>query len=619
MSSCSNFKDCCNDKTQQFWVENPKYLFCSLNPLPKGGITSPRRLNAITRLILYITGIMYICKYKYWHIFLALGLFFTITLFYLTNNTSKKEHFAPLSDFEGVTSPSYLQSPNSLYIDTRSDMTSNITNTTRGSTADLIHKQSLNPSRAHRDTQAGISYYTPNVGTNPRVVVPPIIGPRILDSEVWGQSKNVFPRTNFEKTRDITEFNTDIPDLQGVSTSLGVPILYTEQVKDSVVPQNRLNQPTYDGYYPSGQNDLLGGMDERDFNREVMKGYHDPLSDRDELLQTIDRSLYENNMFGATESNPNHVEEKKKEQFYFTEPTSNKSMKPILSDQSAAQKNSALENQYGNFGTIQAPQAYYNSMNRVPPGYNWQPNTVMSQMVPQSPTYVYTDDYFAQPDRKLFLQDIQPKLYSYTVDQQPINSNIGITYAPQNPPPVLDQIKDNRLNRPIYTRVDPQLVRTDGTRASQQIQPERTNWSAEYSNFVPPEGSINFEDIYDPRFTSYGDPYRSYSDINLGQVQYYYSDVDAYRMPNFATRSNVDFIEYRTPQGQIWPEYQRTAGVDDVRSHVESQYTADNTFHREDLMSLQMNKANRIAWAQRYAPLRQRGANAQASTFGPGI
>jgi len=619
MSSCSNFKECCNDNFQKFWIENPTHLFCSLNPIPpNGNITSPTRLNSITRLVLYITGIMYVSKFKHWNIFLCLGLFFVIMLHYATKEKSSNEHFDFTTD--------YLQTPNSLYTNTRQDMTSNITNTTRGSTDHLIHAQALNPGTARRDVQAGISYYTPNVGTNPRVHVPPIIGPRIVDAEVWGQSKNVFPRTNFEKTRDISEFDTHIPDLQGVSTSLGVPILYTSQVPNSVVPQNRVNQPTYDGYYPSGQNDVLGGMDERDFKMEVMPTYHDPIADRDELLQTIDKNLYENNLFNPTEANPNHTEEKKqeekkKENFYFTPSTTNNkgNRNQMLSEQSSAQPNGALQNRYGQPGTLQGMDSSYHTMNRVPPGQNWQPHTVMSQMVPQSPTYVYTDDYFTQPDRRLFLQDIQPKLYSYTVDQQPINSNIGITYAPQNPPPVLDQITDNHLSRPIYTRVDPQLVRTDGTRALQQIQPTRTNWSEEYSDFVPPEGSINFEDIYDPRFTSYGDPYRSYSDINLGQVQYYYSDVDAYRMPNFATRSNVDFIEYRTPQGQIWPEYQRTAGVDDVRSHVESQYAADNTFHREDLMALQMNKANRVAWAQRYAPLRQRGANAHSSTYGPGI
>jgi len=537
-----------------------------------------------------------------------------------------------------VTSKDYLQTPLSLYTNTRSDMSQNITNNLRGASEDLVHKQSLNPSRAKRDVQAGIQYYTPHLGTNPRVNLPPIIGPRIYDSQVWGKSSTVFPNMNFSKTRDITETELQIPDLAGHSTSIGVPIVYRTSLENSVLPQNNINQPTYDGYYPSEMDAELGGMDERDFNRDILPILHNPLNEEEDPLYTINENLYPSeSMASLTEINPNHMSladaqkqmdqavkkekenqyKNKKENFYYTNNLNNNT--DNLMNTNTNQPNYPLSQQFYNQGRTIQPNQYYDVMNRVPPGQNWQPNTVTEQLLPVSPTYMYTDDYFNQPDKRYFLQDLQPKLYSYTVDQQPINSNVGITYAPQNPPPVLDQITDSRLSRPIYTRIDPQLVRTDGTRAQRALQPTRTNWSAEYSNFVPPEGSINYEDIYDPRFTSYGDPYRSYSDVNLGQVQYYYSDIDAYRYPNFVSRSNVDFIEYRTPQGQIWPEYQRTAGVDDTRSHVESQYTADDTFHREDLMSRQMAKANRIAWAQRFAPLRQRGANSHASTYGPGV
>lgn len=678
---CSIFKTCCNLQNEEFWIEKPTYLLCSLNPIPKGGITSPKRLNAVTRGILYITVLLYFCKYNYWYLFLILGLFFVILLYYTTNKLSMsntREYYSNIpnstvldsdSPIGDITSPNYLQTPLSLYTNTRSDMTKNVTNTTQGSTQNLVHKQSLNPSKAHRDEQAGIKYYTPNVGTNLRTHVPPVLGPRIYDQEVWGRSSVVRPRTNFQKIRDITESELQLPDLQGNSTSLGVPIVYQTQMPNSLVPQNQIQQPTYDGYYPSAEVDLHGGMDERDFKTDVLPNLYGPLNEEEEPLYEINEQMYES-MFTPTEKNPMEMtlkdvqieqqkrlqkEEQKKQknnkenfrylnnntnnnnmnnQFVSNYPNNNTNSSPIppqymqnlqmqnrhdLNSINSAQANQALYNKFYNQGEIMQPNQYYDVMNRVPPGKDIQPHVVMDQLLPQSPTYVYTDQYFNNPTNRLFLQDVQPKLYSYSVEQQPINANIGITYAPQNPPPVLDQIRDNRLNMPIMTRVDPQLVRTDGTRAQQALQPTRTNWSAEYSNFVPPPGSINFEDIYDPRFTTYSDPWRSYSDVNLGQVQYYYSDVDAYRMPNFVTRSNVDFIEYRTPQGQIWPEYPRTASVDDVRSHVESQYTADDTYHREDLMSLQMAKANRIAWAQRHAPLRQRGANAQASTYGPGI
>ena len=74
-------------------------------------------------------------------------------------------------------------------------------------------------------------------------------------------------------------------------------------------------------------------------------------------------------------------------------------------------------------------------------------------------------------------------------------------------------------------------------------------------------------------------------------------------MPNFISRTNVDFVDFRNPQGQIWPEYNRTASIDEVRSHVESQTTSDELYHREDLMSLQMDKANRRNYQLRFAPI----------------
>jgi hypothetical protein len=267
-----------------------------------------------------------------------------------------------------------------------------------------------------------------------------------------------------------------------------------------------------------------------------------------------------------------------------------------------------LQDQFGSKGVYQSLGADYTAHSRVSPsigghGQNMQIPMVTDQLMSQSPVYGYTADYFNSPNNKLFLSTVQPQLYSYAVDQQPINSSIGISYAPQNPPRVLDQVTANALGMPLFSRIDPQLIRTDGPPGLQARQPIRTDWSAEYSNYQPPAGTINYEDIYDPRFTSYGDPYRSYTDINLGQVQYYYSDIDAYKMPNFISRSNVDFVDFRTPQGQIWPEYNRTAGLDDVRSHVENQTTSDELFHREDMMSLQMSKANRNSWQQRFAPL----------------
>jgi hypothetical protein len=239
-------------------------------------------------------------------------------------------------------------------------------------------------------------------------------------------------------------------------------------------------------------------------------------------------------------------------------------------------------------------------------------------LLPETSTMVYTDEFLNQPNANLFLQNIQPNIYSYAVDTTPINSLAsGITYTPQIPPKFRDQVYNQQMNAtlPIYTRVDPQLIRDQGVPARLLEQPVRNDWSSNYSSWEAAPGSFNYEDIYDPRFTGYGDPYRSYTDVNLGNVNYYYSDVDAYRIPNFISRSKVDFIEYQDPMGRVKPEYQRMAGTNDTRPFVENQWMNDTNYFRENIMESQMRKRNAELWQLRYAPQSRASHSTTTSTF----
>jgi hypothetical protein len=231
---------------------------------------------------------------------------------------------------------------------------------------------------------------------------------------------------------------------------------------------------------------------------------------------------------------------------------------------------------------------------------------VTDLLLPETSTMVYTPEFFQQDNAKLFLQNIQPSIYSYSVDTTPINALAsGISYTPQIPPKFRDQVltRPDGLTYPIYTRVDPQLIRDEGVPSRLIEQPVRGDWSARYSSWEAAPGSINYEDIYDGRYTGYGDPYRSYTDVNLGQVSYYYGDVDAYRYPNYVTRSKVDFIEYTEPMGKVKPYYERTAGLNDTRPFVENQWMNDSCYFRENLMESQSRKMLAQNWQTRYAPL----------------
>lgn len=244
---------------------------------------------------------------------------------------------------------------------------------------------------------------------------------------------------------------------------------------------------------------------------------------------------------------------------------------------------------------------------------------VTDLLLPEQSTMVYTPEFFQQPNAKLFLQNVQPNIYSYAVDLTPINALAsGISYTPQIPPKFRDQVFNNHdnLTYPIYTRVDPQLIRDQGMPARLLEQPVRGNWSDKYSSWEAAPGSVNIEDIYDPRFTGYGDPYRSYSDVMLGNVQYAYSDIDAYRYPNYVTRNKVDFIEFTNPMGKVLPHYQRTASLDDSRPFVENQWMNDSLYFRENIMEANSRPMNARNWQQRYGPI-SRAARTSFMKAGP--
>jgi len=62
-----------------FWLNDPKVLF-SIDIIPKSKMTTIERLNSITRLLIVITGVMYLLDYKNYMTILILGIFFIIIL-----------------------------------------------------------------------------------------------------------------------------------------------------------------------------------------------------------------------------------------------------------------------------------------------------------------------------------------------------------------------------------------------------------------------------------------------------------------------------------------------------------------------------------------------------------
>ena len=211
---------------------------------------------------------------------------------------------------------------------------------------------------------------------------------------------------------------------------------------------------------------------------------------------------------------------------------------------------------------------------------------------------------------RVFLRDIQPHSYSFTNERPSINSNIGISSTPQIPELQRKMYRgEDGRNYPFYSRIDPQLIRDDIPEERKRELPSRNEWSEELPQ--PTQGNPMYN-IYDPRFTGYGDASRSYFDTNMGQVKYYYSDIDAYRRPNFVIRNKIDHVDFIDPMGKVDSTYNRTTPLEDINERVNDDWLSKSTEFREDIMEKLMRKNNSESWQLRKAP---HSKGARLSTF----
>ena len=200
------------------------------------------------------------------------------------------------------------------------------------------------------------------------------------------------------------------------------------------------------------------------------------------------------------------------------------------------------------------------------------------------------DPRMREYNKNLFTQTIQPGVYTQSQVNEPINSNIGISFTQQFEPvtsrvePISGEIK--------YTEHDPRVIDTDI-----------------FSKKPPPvEIQATEANIYDPRFTGYGTSYRAYHDDNVGQPRFYYDDVNAIRMPNYVTRSNIDREKFADHYGPI-PEGNEFGN----QNHSEIRALANNSFmeatltFRNELQERLSRKSNARKWQQRMAPIRTGG------------
>lgn len=596
------------NQNNKIWIDNIESLFSSFNIFPKKENSKEENFNNISRLLILVFLIFYFTQTskdvkKKRHI--EIMILFIISIFILIVfyfSSTKKEYFKELN---------YLSSINN---------NNNILYNTREMDTPPVYKYPL------LQTSKSMEKLSPT----------PIIYPRSHDADIWSFPSYKHSATNnnrmgyvltdeYEDLNYIDEFDPRVNTYRndfgllnlneycnkqnGNKTTTPISNISTED-KTMLTDLNKENQQpsqSSQSSQPSQQSQISNSS-----NETLKGGYGIPSPPADWRIKVKNPGA---TPISTIQERYNYQELPKNQNFIKYIPLrgdEDMSMKrPEVTLANNEQVAGFLPNEMIDQSVFREQRQIMENnklRNRAAHMYTSDPNALPPKnlLINKTPISMYGPGMVNVPERTKYTQNIQPNIYSFSDTAEPINANMGISYNPDLPPRVVDQVAMYDGAYPLYHRIDPQLVREGGIPKERlEEMPRRTQWSAKYNTYDTIDGSVNFEDIYDPRFTGYGDEYRSYVDINLGNVQYYYSDIDAYRDPNFGTRSKVDFIDFVDPMGRIKPEYSRDVGLNDVKETVQTQYDADSIYFREDLMERLMRKRNQELWQLRAAPLRK--------------
>lgn len=421
---------------------------------------------------------------------------------------------------------------------------------------------------------------------HPKTLIPPIIAPRAFDHEVWKDRDDVV-RSDINDRRSFFDLENDEVFFDEKKEN---EIIFKKRVRDKIHP----HEISYPAYRDSSENIIEMFAYEEEFERDTRYPRCDPRHHEHYSMKghcKVDKDLIHN---------LNQID-------FAT------GMVPSVKPPGGANWH---DPHYQGLKLPQkAPQMYSiidEDLDGIANERIGKDTRLQRDM--SLPTNLTISDYERDPrfddfHRNLHTQTVQPNIFSRHQIIEPINSNLGISFNSQFQP-IDTEVGPANSNHYTYTRIDPQLVRDPSDLSPNRAMenPQRNRWTSEHSAWKAEPGSVRIEDIYDPRLTGYGTGYRSYTDINAGQVRYYYSDIDAYRRPNFISRSNVDHMDFQNPMGAILPEYHRKIISENGRELVEDQYLRDTIHHRESMMESLMRKRNSELWQLRAAPVRKDAA-----------
>jgi hypothetical protein len=530
----------------KLWFENPINLVCDTSIIPMDNMNYTEKMNAITRLIIFIFIIMLLLGLKDSIYFLLLSLIFIIILYYYQRNNMTTNNIEP---FIQNTVPNYHNLPTPNYDRTgweapiekiwcNSEV--NLDSLSNSLAPELLAEHPYYTKKGQINNPEFVSDNQKLTGQkiNPKAKIAPVIVQPAYNLDYWKTNNLVnFSQINEESNIDLYQSGYQVttccpPHLDNYT----LPITKGNTKEQNQVIENldKVNKINVIRENFSPQNDIL-------------ENYEMPLKIDEIKIPT-----------GGLKYNKGDID--------FTYPY-------------LKTKNGSTVVLPGGSGLVNA-------------GCGYNPKQLFSSDLPGNlpAGNAQKDPRMKKYNKDLFTQTIQPGITTRNEVNEPINANIGISFTQQFEP--LTCNSDPISGDVEYTEHDPRIIDTDI-----------------FTKQPPPvETDATEANVYDPRFTSYGTSYRSYSDDNIGQTRFYYDDINAIRMPNYLVRSNIDREPFADKYGPI-PEGDERGNQDNpiIRGLANNAFLDGALEHRTDLQERLMRKANARNWQQRQAPIRTGG------------
>tara|TARA_A100001011_G_C14316037_1_gene848026 strand:- start:12 stop:1832 length:1821 start_codon:yes stop_codon:yes gene_type:complete len=595
----------CRNNT--FWLQNPLQLICDWSLIPVNQMTFEQKMNAITRLSIFIFIITILFGIKISLIFLALSLLIIIIVYYSLRKKTQvniQENFRSFNKEMTSSINQNLIGQNlqrwpkpelnySGFVDPSNCLSCNRGTNLDGMTPIFERQTTVLPQKPHPPTRVyppikimetvpqgqptikGVynnpEYISNNqklVGpANPRTKIAPVVAPPILDDQ-W-KASNLVVRPQINKQ---TAFDNYLSGYE-ISTECAPPTqLYTRVThnKDENL-QELIMSDIYDYQECNIRNQLPFVKTEKD---DCIENYEDEYTnDETDKKENIinedeDHSGYEI----CGEKNKKCYPQKKYTKTDLYDGNVNFDFPYIIVPKNELKDNNIvtpIQKGSVNIACGYNPKQLIES--KIPANLNSGPAAKKCQM--------------AEYNNNIFTQTIQPGVYTTNQVNEPINSNIGISFNQQFEPTVVTNNKQGGIN---FTEIDPNIIEPELCSVDPPyIQTDATEWN-----------------VTDPRFTGYGTSYRSYNNNLLGQTNFYYDDVNAIRMPNYLVRSKIDTQPFADSYGPL-PAGGEYGNKDNsiIRGLANGAFLDDSIQFRTELQQRLMRKANSRSWQLREAPI----------------